>query len=97
MAVSERAQVPTPAQRRAAALETSRSNLTLLVLVLSVVAAIALSLAVTTGSGSSDGGGTSLAPALFGVIATFCVCFAAAAGGAAFVLSALRDAALAEG
>jgi hypothetical protein len=96
MGVSERAQVPTPAQLRAAALERSRSNLTILTLVLSVSGVVALALAATSGSGSSDGG-TSLAPGLFGVLALFAISFSAAAGAAAFVLSALRDAALEEG
>lgn len=97
MAVSERAQVPTPAQRRAAALERSRSNLTILTLVLAVGAVVLLAIAATSGSSSSEGGGTSILPGLLGVAAVFAISFSAAAGAAAFVLSALRDAALEEG
>jgi hypothetical protein len=96
MAVSERAQVPTPAQRRAASLERSRSHLTFVVLVLSIAAVVAAAIGAATGSGSSGGGGVSLAPGLFAITALFALCFAAAAGAAAFVLAALRDAALAE-
>ena len=91
MAVSERAQVPTPAQRRAASLERSRSTLTFVVLVLSIGAAVSAAISAVTGSG------TQLGPIVFGTVALFCIVFAAAAGAAAFVLSALRDAALAEG
>ena len=56
MAVSERAQVPTPAQRRAASLERSRSHLTFVVLVLSIAAVVAAAIGAATGSGSSPPG-----------------------------------------
>lgn len=97
MAVSERAQVPTQAQRRAAALERSRSNLTLLSIVLAVSALVASGFGVAIAGDGVESGGIDGLTILIAAFVMLAVPFSAAAGAAAFVLSAQRDATLEEG
>jgi peptidoglycan/LPS O-acetylase OafA/YrhL len=94
MGVTQRATIPTSAQRRWTVLEDSRVNCTIASLVLATLALLSVPFLLATIASTPDyPGGVGTGTVVLGIGTALLVAFSAGTGAAALVLSAMRDAA----